>query len=118
MTPTSERGQSTIEVVGLLPVLAAGGLAVMQVLAAGAAQEYAGHAAEAGAVAIVQGRDPVEAARAAVPSWSEANVKVRVAGQRVNVSVQPPSVVPRLASLLVAEAEADSGEAPDDPEMP
>jgi hypothetical protein len=109
---TSQRGQSTVEVVALVPVLAAAGLALMQVLAAGVAAEYAEHAAEAGAVAIVQGRDPAESARAALPSWSARRVRVQVSGTRVQVSVEPPAVVRRLGELLTASAEADTGPAP------
>src|SRR5687768_917841 len=103
---TAQRGQSTVEVVALLPLLAAGGLAVMQLLAAGAAAEYAGHAAEAGAVAIVQGRDPEASARAALPAWSARRVQVRVTGTRVEVVVEPPAIIPRVGELLSAAAEA------------
>ena len=60
------RGQSTVEVVGLLPLLLAAGLAVFCVLSAGRAEEAAGNAAEAGAVALLQGREPRAAARAAL----------------------------------------------------
>lgn len=108
----TQRGQSSVEVVALLPVLAALGLAVMQVLAAGAAAEYAGHAAEAGAVALIQGGDPEQAARKALPSWSARRVDVRVSGQRVEVEVEPPAVVPALARLLAASARADAGPPP------
>lgn len=107
-----QRGQSSVEVVALLPVLTALGLGLMQVLAAGAAAEYAGHAAEAGAVALVQGGDPTEAARKALPSWSGREVAVQVSGQRVEVKVEPPALVPALGALLAAEAEADAGPAP------
>ena len=109
---SSQGGQSTVEVVGLLPVLAVAGMALLQLLAAGAAAEYAGHAAEAGAVAIVQGGDPEQAARKALPAWSERRVAVRVDGQRVQVRVQPPALITRLGSLLAATAEADAGPPP------
>lgn len=108
---SSQRGQSTVEMVALLPVLAAVGLALMQLLAAGAAAEYAGHAAEAGAVAIVQGHDPVQAARKAVPAWSR-RVDVKVDGRRVEVRLTPPAIVAALGRLLAASAEADAGPPP------
>ena len=63
------RGQSTVEVVGLLPLLLAAGVAVLSLLSAGRAEEAAGNAAEAGAVALLQGREPRAAARAALAGW-------------------------------------------------
>ena len=108
----AQRGQSSVEVVALLPVLAALGMGLLQFLAAGAAAEYAGHAAEAGAVAIVQGGDPTEAARKALPSWSARRVSVQVSGQRVEVEVEPPALAPALGELLAASAEADAGPPP------
>ena len=65
-------GQSTVEVIGLLPLLLAVGLGVFALLSAGAAREAAGGAAEAGAVALLQGRDARAAARAALPGWPRA----------------------------------------------
>jgi len=109
---SDQRGQSTVEMVALLPVLAVAGLALLQLLAAGAAVEYAGHAAEAGAVAIVQGRDPTAAARDSLPSWSARRVDVRVSGARVEVRVRPPALIARLGTLLTATASADAGPPP------
>lgn len=109
---SSQRGQSTVEVVALLPVLAVAGLALLQLLAAGAASEYAGHAAEAGAVAIVQGRDATAAARSALPSWSARRLEVRVSGTRVEVRVRPPALITRLGTLLTATGSADAGPPP------
>lgn len=96
------RGQSTVEVVGMLPLLLAGGFAAAQVLIAGAAREYAGLAAEAGAVALLQGKDPRDAARQAVPGWSRSRLEVRVRQGEVRVAVEPRALVPPLAGLLVA----------------
>jgi hypothetical protein len=98
-----------VEVVGLLPLLALVGVTVLQLLAAGAAHEYAGHAAEAGAVALGQGGDAREAAREAVPGWARHRVAVRVDGRRVRVRLRPPEVVPGVGDLLRAEAIADAG---------
>lgn len=108
----SERGQSTVETVAMLPMLILIGAAVLQFLAAGAAAEYAGHAAEAGAVAALQGGDPATAARKALPSWSARRVRVTVRRTRVRVRVQPPAPTASLAALLAAEAEADAGPLP------
>ena len=60
------RGQASVELVALLPLAALVALAIGQLLAAGAARELAGNAAEAGAAALLQGGDPAAAARAAL----------------------------------------------------
>ena len=76
-------GQATVELVGLLPLAVLVALAIGQLLAAGAARELAGHAAEAGAVALLQGGDPKAAARDALPGWVHGRANVHVAGRRV-----------------------------------
>ena len=106
---SGERGQSTVELVGLLPLLLAVAFAVAQLLAAGAAREFAGHAAEAGALALLQGRDPVAAARAAVPGWSRSRLKVEVRGEAVHVAVRPAPLVPPLADTMTARSVARTG---------
>jgi hypothetical protein len=104
-----EHGQSTVELVAMLPLLFVVVLAAAQLLVAGAASEYAGHAAEAGVVAHLEGGDPAQAARAAVPGWSRSRLTVSVHGPTVGVTVRPPSLVPALARLLTAHAEARAG---------
>src|SRR5581483_9984706 len=101
-----ERGQSTVELVAMLPLLLAVVLAVVQLLLAGAASEYAGHAAEAGAVALLEGADPVAAAREAIPGWSRSRVDVVVRGGVVRVAVEPAALVPPLAAAMTAHAQA------------
>lgn len=83
-------GQATTEMVGMLPILVAIVLGVAQLLAAGLAHELADHAAEAGAVAILEGADPERAARDALPGWAAAHVAVAVHERRVEVTVDPP----------------------------
>jgi len=104
-------GQAAIEVVALLPLVALVTLAIGQLLAAGAASALAGHAAEAGAVAVLEGGDPVAAARRALPGWSRSHVHVVVSGRRVSVRVRPPALVPGVASLLDTTVRADAGPA-------
>ncbi|MBJ7332170.1 MAG: hypothetical protein JHC95_19900 [Solirubrobacteraceae bacterium] len=111
MTGQGEHGQSTIEVLALLPLLLAIVLAVAQLLAAGMAREQAGTAAHAGAMAILQGEDPEDAAREALPAWSRKRLAVRVRGRQVRVTLRPPSVVPSLAERLTATVSADAGPA-------
>lgn len=104
-----ERGQSTVELVALIPLLVAVGLACAQLLMAGAARELAGNAAEAGAVAMLQGGDPEQAAREAIPGWSRSRLDVEVRGATVRVAVTPAPLVPPLARILVARATAHGG---------
>lgn len=106
-----ERGQAAVEVVALLPLVAAVALGMLQALAAGLASELAGHAAQSGAVAIAEGRDGAAAARAAVPGWSRVRVQVVVRGTRVRVRLTPPSPLPGLGAKLAASATADAGPA-------
>ena len=108
----SARGQATVELVAVLPLAAALGLAVLQLLAAGAAHELAGHAAEAGAVALLERQDAARAARASVPGWSRGGLHVAVEGRRVEVRLRPPAFLPPLADALTAEAAADAGPEP------
>lgn len=116
MTPPTtsgrEGGQASIELVALLPVLVAVALALAQVLAAGLAAQLAGHAAEAGAVALLEGGDPRASARDAVPGWTRSRIDVRVDGRRVRVALRPVAVAPGLASALTAHATADAGPRP------
>jgi len=102
----SSGGQSTVEVIGLLPLLLAVGLGVLSLLSAGAAEQAAGGAAEAGAVALLQGRDGRAAARAALDDWPERRTRVVVRGRRVTVRVTPRGP---LGARLTAEVSADAG---------
>lgn len=106
----SSSGQATVEVVAITPLLLLGGVAAFEFLAAGAAHELAGHAAEAAAVALVQGGDPRDAARRAVPGWARGRMHVEIAGSRVLVQLAPPAPSRGLGDLLEAEARADAGE--------
>jgi len=108
----AESGQASVELVVLAPLLVVVVLAAAQLLAAGAAAELADHAAEAAAVAMLQGADPVSAARDAVPGWSRSRMSVRVAGRRVRVRMRPASPIPGFADLLESEREADAGPGP------
>jgi hypothetical protein len=109
--PDSSRGQAAVELVAMLPLLFLVALVVCQALAAGIAREAAGHAAEAGAMAMLQDRDPVKEARAAAPGWSRERLTVKVSGRIVRVRVAPPSFVPGVAALLASESSASAGPA-------
>jgi hypothetical protein len=104
-------GQSSIELLGAIPLLLIVVLAAAQLLAAGAARVSASSAANAAAMALLQDGDAVAAARAAAPGWAHARVAVRVSGRRARVRLTPPSLLPGLSGLLSTTAEADAGPA-------
>jgi pilus assembly protein CpaE len=105
----AEAGQATVELVGLLPLLVAIALGVTQLLGAGAARELADHAAEAGAVALLQNADAADAARAAVPGWARERLEVAVRGRSVTVALTPPLALPALSDEITARATAHAG---------
>src|SRR5215212_5503279 len=78
-------GQATVEFVASLPLVLLAALAGAAVIAAHAAGEQAGQAAEAGAVAVLQGRDARAAARRALPAGARAHAAIDVRGRRVTV---------------------------------
>jgi hypothetical protein len=104
-------GQAAIEFVGILPLIVTVGLLVAQLLAAGAAHEAAGDAAQAAAMALIQGGDPERAAREAIPGWSRGRVTIEVDGRTVHVRVAPRVVLPGGGHLLASEGVADAGPA-------
>ena len=105
-----QRGQATVELTALLPLLAVVALSAYAVLAARTAGEQAGAAAGAAAIALIQERDPREAAGDALPRAVRRAATVAIAGRRVTVTVRPR--VPLLARQLAASATADAGAEP------
>jgi hypothetical protein len=101
-----ERGQATLELLGLLPILLAVALAAAQLLAVGYSSVLAGNAAEAGALALAGGGDPGAGARQALPGWSRAHARVSVSGGKVQVRLRPPALVRALAARLEVSASA------------
>ena len=102
----SERGQSSVELLGAVPALLVLGLIAFQLLALGYAAVLAGNAAEAGALAAAGGADAEEAAKAAVPGWQRARMKVDVETEQVRVRMHPPSPLDRLEDVLEVAASA------------
>jgi hypothetical protein len=95
-----------VELLGALPVVLLFGLVVLQLLAVGYAAVLAGNAAEAAALAVADGGEAIAAAREAVPGWSRAGMRVRVAGGRIEVRMRPPSALAALARELEVHAHA------------
>ena len=108
----AERGQATVELVALLPLLLAAGLAAATLLAARSAHEHAGQAAQAGAMALLQGGDPRAAASDALPAEARARTTITVRGHRVEIGLHPRSPIPGPGAALAASATADAGPAP------
>jgi hypothetical protein len=107
-----QRGQASVELIALLPIVFLIGLAVMALLAARSAAGEAGAAAQAGAMALIQDDDPQAAARAALPSSARERAKIRVHGRRVTVTVRPKAKPAFLAGTLASTAAADAGPEP------
>lgn len=105
------RGQASVELLATLPLVILVVLAVGQLLAAGAAREQAAQAAQAGALALLQGGDAHAAAQAALDDDWRGRSRVTVRGQRVDVVVRPRTLVPGLAAWLSAARFADAGPA-------
>jgi hypothetical protein len=106
------RGQASVEVIAFLPLVALLGLIAFTVIASHAAGEQAGEAAEAGALALLQGgEDPRSAAEGALPDATRKRTTITVSGRRVHVRVRPRLAlpIPALADALAGEAHADAG---------
>lgn len=99
-------GQATVELVASLPALLLAALVALQMLAAGFTLTLADGAAEAGALALVSGRDAEPAVRDALPGWAAERASVRVAGGRVTVRVRPPSPLGFLSERLALSSSA------------
>ena len=101
-----ERGQASVELLGALPAVLVTGFVVFQLLAVGYAKVLAGNAAGAAALAAAGGGDARGAARAALPGWSRARMRVESRGGRIVVRLRPPSPLRAVARTLEVEAEA------------
>jgi hypothetical protein len=95
-----ERGQAQIEVVAGAPLLLAAGLIVLQLLTVGYAQSLADGAAEAGAIAFADGRDPERAVRRALPGWARERIAIEAVEGEVAVRLRPPVLLPVLSGVL------------------
>jgi hypothetical protein len=86
----SDRGQASIELVGVLPFVLLVGAVVWQLALAGHTAWLTANAARAGARADAVGRDATSAARSALPRTLERGLEVerlREGGVRVSVRV-------------------------------
>jgi hypothetical protein len=106
---TGDDGQATVELVALLPLLLIAALAGAALVAAHAAGEHAGQAAQAGAMALIQGGDPRAAARRALPAGTRRRATIEIHGRRVTVRIRPDLPVAALERPLTGTATAAAG---------
>ena len=91
---SSQRGQASVELVALLPLLAVLAVFGWQLAVAGQAVWLAGTAARAGARTYALGGDALAGARAAVPVGLRSRLRVReLADGRVRVRLTVPVVL-------------------------
>jgi hypothetical protein len=101
-----QSGQASVELVGAAAAILLAGLIGFQILAAGYAVVMADHAAEAAAVALVNGGEPLEAARAAIPGWPSRSLRMSSDRGRIAVTLFPPSPLRILGDRLAVTGEA------------
>ena len=101
-----EAGQSLVEILGLVPLVAVCGLLAMQALIVGANHVSADSAVHAGAIAAQTGGDVRAAVRGAIPGWSRGRVTVSKRGSVIGVTLRPRAVIPGLGNLLTIKATA------------
>ena len=100
------RGQASVEFVEAVPVVLFVGLGLWQAALAGHALWMCANAARVAARADVVERDPLKAARSALPRTLEHGLRVQRRGSRVRVSLRVPLVLRRGRSPLSVAATA------------
>ena len=91
-----ERGQSSVELVGMLWWLLLTALVVWQLMLAAWAVDQTANAARTASRVQGRGGDAVKAARNALPSGLRDGMKVQISGETAKLSVRIPIVVPGL----------------------
>jgi hypothetical protein len=94
----AEKGQASVEFLGMLWLLFLVALGVWQLLLAAWAAEQAQNAARTASRVEGRGGDAGKAARNAVTSALRKGMDVQVAGERVTVSVRIPILIPGLVT--------------------
>ncbi len=110
--PSDSAGQASVELIGVLPFVMLIALVAFTFLSARTANEQAGEAAEAAAVALLQGSDPRAAAEAALPAAVRRHARVTIDADHVRVHVRPRLPLPGLAERLAGDAQADAAPRP------
>jgi hypothetical protein len=103
----SQRGQASVELLGVLPAVLLAALAAWQIVLAGHTTWLAGNAARVAARAEAVGADPNAAARGALPEHLRRGLIVRRRGDgRIDVRVRVPIVMKGAAASLRVGASA------------
>jgi hypothetical protein len=102
----SQRGQASIELLGVLPAVLLAALAAWQIVLAGHTAWLAGNAARVAARADAVGRDPEAAARSALPAHLRRGLIVSGRDGRIDIRVRVPIVIEGAASPLRVGASA------------
>ena len=95
-----------MELLAGVPALLLAGLVALQLLATGYSLTLADGATEAGAMALAAGRPAAPAVRDALPGWARDRVDVGVDGDRITVTLRPPSPLDALARRLEVSSSA------------
>ena len=103
---TARAGQASIELLAALPALALAVALALQLLLVGYSMTIADGAAEAGALAGTEGKDPKPAAVAALPGWARGRAHVSADDGRVRVALRPPAPLPALSKALEISSDA------------
>lgn len=90
----SEAGQTSVELLGLLPWFLLAGLAAWQILLAVSTASTTENAARSGSRALGRGGDGKAAALRSLPDETRRDAQVQVSGQRVTVTVDVPVLIP------------------------
>ena len=101
-----DSGQAQLELIAGIPLLLLAATIALQLLAVGYSQSLADGAAEAGAIAAADGRDPLEAARGGLPGWARGRINVDAEDGRVEVALEPPALLPGLGGHLGVSSDA------------
>ena len=105
-----ERGQATVELVAVLPLVLAVGAIAWQLVLAGQAAWLTADAARAGARADAVGADPGRAARSVLPRSLERGLHVeRRPGGGVRVDARVPLLLRRWSTPIRVAATASLG---------
>lgn len=103
----SERGQASVEMVAVLPLVVLVGAIVWQLALAGHSMWLCAHAARAAARAEAVGGDGEAAARSALPASLERGLRVRTGSEgSVRVELRIPMLARRWQSPITASASA------------
>ena len=105
--PRGERGQATVELLGVVPALLVLGLAAWQLILVGHTGWLAAGAARVAARAELVGKDPARAARSALPARVEHGLELeRLETGATRVRVPVPLVHPASAGPVKLAAAA------------